>query len=79
MPKRTSKISTFRSIREEYGYDLVVLRSFADANAYTVAVEDFTRDGDRAALVRNLFALGLAAGQVRWHAANRGAAMIGVY
>jgi hypothetical protein len=60
-------------------FDAVWLRSEADVDEYESAVEAFERDGDRAALFRRLMALGLTAGDVRWHAVHPGQRMLVTY
>jgi hypothetical protein len=68
-----------RYVREHLGTDIVVLASDDDLSEYEGAVEAFAHDGDRSTLLRRLLALGLTAGQVRWHAMYRGEYMVTMY
>jgi hypothetical protein len=47
-------------------------------NAFEDAVDAFESGGSRRELVRRLFALGLTAGEIRWHAGFPGRRMASV-
>jgi hypothetical protein len=72
---KTSDIqSIVRDMRDRYS-GILILRSFADQGEYDDAVEAFARDGSRQDLMTRLIALGLTAGEIRWHAEYPGRRM----
>ena len=52
-------------LSKRLGYRVVVLRTDRDLDAFEDARANFARDGDRAALMRRLFALGVPADAIR--------------
>lgn len=58
--------------REHFGCPVAELRSEADFEAHNDAIFFFGRDGDRAKLMRELFAIGANRECIQWGLANPG-------
>jgi len=65
------------TLREHFP-DMLVLRSAADQDKYDDATEHFARGGSRRDLMTKLMALGMTAGETRWHAEYPGRRMMTV-
>ena len=72
--------NAFQPLREYAGaMGMLVLADEDALGRYEKAVERFVRDGAAGALMRGSLALGIDAGSVRWHVANRGMRMMCTY
>lgn len=67
-------IQTMETMRT-YLPGVAVLRSYEDLDAYDDAIEAFARGGSRCKLFELLFALGMTAAEIRWHAVYPGCRM----
>lgn len=63
-------------LQTERNPKMLKFRDPADLDAYDDALMEFERTGDRPTLLRALFALGVEASLIRWHAAVAGRRMV---